>query len=161
MVDLIQIINLFCGGGIFVFAIVAIFWNLAYPMFLITGLYFVWIVFNFPMISKPTAREEQLDRAHKLSMLPNLALGIGLAISYSLLLLKNEDSIQQKEMPDNWEVYNIVLCVFMALHAALLEFKIIYNTIPWLSPVAYVCILFAYIFLFIQYMMSTYFHVDG
>jgi hypothetical protein len=159
--DLVAIINLICGLGIVVFAIVSIFWKLSFPMFIVTGLYFIWMVFSVPFY----AALEPAERSRRLAMLPNLALGLGLAIPYSYLLMKDEDYIQQNQMPDNWDVYNIVLCVFLALHAALLQasnfFVANISVRTWLPVAAYACILLAYLFLIIQYMLSTHFHTSG
>lgn len=154
-------VNYTCGFAILALALVAIFWKLAFPMFIIAGFYFIWIVFNFPPFLQAIAAGEAAERAKQLVLLPNLLLGIGLAISYSLLLLKDEAYIQKNQMPDNWDIYNIVLCAFVALHAACLIASNVFQKYAWLLSVAYACILFAYIFLFIQYIMGTYFHTDG
>lgn len=139
-----KIVNLTSGGGIIALAFVAIFWKLAFPMFTIMFFYALWWVFNF------------ID----ISLVPNLVLGLTLALCYGFLLLKDEIFIQANEMPDNWETYHIVLCVFVALQAACLTASSMF-TIPWLPIMAYGCIMFAYVFLAIQFMLSTYFHVDG
>lgn len=142
---LFQIVGLTSAGGIIALALVAIFWKLAFPMFTIMFFYALWLVFNFT------------DK----TLSPNLVLGLILSLCYGLLLLKDESYVQNDEMPDNWETYHTVLCVFVALQAACLMAGTLYKLISWLPIMAYVCIVFAYVFLAIQFMLSTYFHTDG